>query len=168
MQPATPWSPSLATHLLAGVSLALAVACIVEAANAAMTLVERSWTEPPATGALATLQPLLLVVLLATSGGLDAMVVALARSHELVMPTVDGLLGAMTGFFSLSLQLAMPLLAAQLVLDVTLAAATRGAEGLVDADGRTSIRSVATVTLACVLMVAILGVAIDRFNELVA
>lgn len=157
---------SLAAHVLVGASLAVAVACIVEAAHAAMTLVERSWTQPPHEGALARLQPLLLVTLLASSGGLETIVVALARSHELATPAVDGSLHLMSGFFSLALQLAMPLLAAQLVLDATLAAVARGAEGLVDSHGRAGLRSIASVTLACVLMIAILGVAMDRFSAL--
>ena len=166
MQPAAADGPSLAAHLLAGITLAVAVACIIEASNAAMALVERSWTPPPAEGALAKLQPWLLVVLLAGSGGLETIVTALARSHELAMPAIDGPLHLMAGFFSLALRLAMPLLAAQLVLDALLAAVTRGADGLVDAPGRAGIRSLASVALACVLMVAILGVAMDRFNAM--
>jgi hypothetical protein len=105
-------------------------------------------------------------VLLAGSGGLETIVVALARSHQLAMPALDGPLHLMAGFFSLALQLAMPVLAAQLVLDALLAAVTRGADGLVDATGRAGIRSLASVALACVLMVAILGVAMDRFNAM--
>jgi flagellar biosynthesis protein FliR len=170
---------NLILELLVGGGLALSVACIVSAVRSAMSMVEVLPMGEQAQGPLGRLYGAALFAALGASGGLHLLLAALLRTY-VIFPVASGwprsapaglepaaLIQQFSGFFSLSLLLALPVLAAAFILDVVIALLGRivPAGGSIGAFG-SIVRSLGIVAAAATTMLALLGVAMGRLAQI--
>ncbi|MCX5691927.1 MAG: flagellar biosynthetic protein FliR [Planctomycetota bacterium] len=178
-QTAQSFLASLVLELLVGGVLALSVACIVSAVRSSLSIVEVQPAGTQAEGPLGRLYGAALLAALGASGGLHLVLGALLRTY-VVFPVSSGwpraaaaglepaaVIQQLSGFFSLSLLLALPILAAAFILDVVIALLGRvvPAGGSIGAFG-SIVRSLAIVAAAATTMLALLSVAMGRLAQI--
>lgn len=178
-QTAQEFLTNLVLELLVGGVLALSVASIVSAVRSAMSMVEVLPAGEHAPGPLGRLYGAALLAALGATGGFHLIVAALIRTY-VIFPGASGwsrasvagleptaLIQQFSGFFSLSLLLALPVLAAAFILDVVIILLGRvvPAGGSIGAFGAI-VRSLGIVAAAATTMLALLSVAIGRLAQI--
>ena len=169
---------ALLLELFVGGVFALGVGVIFSAVRGALSLVETHHS--PKGGPLERIYLAAFLAVLAGSGGLELVVAALGRTYAIIAPasawnsavplaTGQGgsvIVGQIAAFFSLTLLMALPVLAVRMILDMAVLILSRTAPSVDGGAVGRVIGSHVMLLFVATTMLAVLGLAVDQLSRI--